>query len=285
MEPRRATLVEQHLPLVEQTVLRVSSGFPRYVDRSELVAAGMLGLVEAALRFDFDRAVPFAGFAFQRIRGAVLDVARSTDWAPRSTRQLMRRAEDVSQELAGRGDGDPTDDRVAAELGIATAELRRLRERANHGVLRALDERSEFDGGDVHDLLTDRTASEPAELLEDDELRGYLRDALATLPERHRLVVIGIYLENRTFEELAELLGVTPSRVSQLRADAVVMMRDGINAQYEPRPEGRPKGRVAIRQARYASEIARRSDWRGRLDGEARPEPEVLPDPASVACG
>ena len=82
MERRRQELIETNLPLVEHLVLRVSVGFPRFVERQELVAAGMRGLTEAAEHFDFERGVPFAAYAARRIRGAVLDVARSTERTP-----------------------------------------------------------------------------------------------------------------------------------------------------------------------------------------------------------
>lgn len=265
MEQRRAALVESHLALVEQVVLKVSGGFPRFVDRSELVAAGMLGLVEAAERYDFDRSVPFAGYAVQRIRGAVLDVARSVDWTPRPVRHLARQVEDTTQELASRERGRPDDESVARALGIETSELRRLRERVSHGVLRALDEGTDPDRPDEAGQLRDRGAVEPDEWVENAELRGYLRSALHTLPERHRIIVVGLYLEDRSFEELAQLLGVTPSRISQLRSDAVEMLREGIEAQYRPAPAEPPKGRVALRRARYAAEIARHADWRTRI--------------------
>ncbi len=265
MESDRASLIERHLPLVEQVVLRVSGSFPRFVDRSELVSAGMLGLVEAADRFDATRGVPFAGFAVQRIRGAVLDVARSEDWSPRSVRQLARQVEDATQELAQEHRCSPDDQQIAQRLDIPVSELRRMRERIQHGMTRALDSRQELDRQDDSDHLVDRTVPDLEELLEDREMHGYLRAALGSLSERHRTVVVGLYLEGRSFDEIAELLGVTPSRVSQLRSDALEIIRHGIESQFEGLPEGRPKGRVAIRQARYAAEIARRSDLRGRL--------------------
>ncbi len=266
MENRRTALVERHLPLVEQVVLRVSGSFPRFVDRSELVSAGMLGLVEAADRYDFDRGVPFAGYAVQRIRGAVLDVARSADWSPRSTRQLARRVEDATQDLARQHRATPSDEQVADRLDIGVDELRRMRERIDHGMMRALDSRQELDRAEDHDHLVDRTVPGLEELLEDREMTGYLRAALGSLSERHRMVVVGLYFEKRSFEEIAELLGVTPSRVSQIRADALEIIRHGIDSQFaEERSTDRPKGRVAIRQARFAAEVARRSDYRGRL--------------------
>jgi RNA polymerase sigma factor FliA len=269
MEQRRAALVEAHLALVEQVVLKVSSGFPRFVDRSELISAGMLGLVEAANRYDFDRSVPFAGYAVQRIRGAVLDVARSVDWTPRPVRHMARQVEDATQELANRLRHRPDDDQVATAMGVDPAVLRDLRERVNFGVLRALDDGHDLDRPDESSQLRDRSASEPDELLESAELSGYLRSALHTLPERHRMIIVGLYFEDRSFEELADLLGVTPSRISQLRSDAVQMIKDGIEAQFEPTPAARPKGRVEIRQARYAADIARHADWRTRISSPA----------------
>lgn len=269
MEIRRTALVERHLPLVEQVVLRVSGSFPRFVDRSELVSAGMLGLVEAAHRFDFDRGVPFAGYAMQRIRGAVLDVARAADWSPRSTRQLARQVEDVTQDLAREQGCGPSDEQIAERLGVQLSELRRMRERINLGMVRALDSRGELDRAEDDDTMVDRTAPALEELLEDREMHGYLRAALSSLSERHRMVVVGLYFEKRSFDELAELLGVSPSRISQLRSDALEIIRHGIDSQFVERTsdevQARPKGRVAIRQARFAAEIGRRSDFRGRL--------------------
>lgn len=280
MDHRRRALIDEHLPLVEQVVLRVARNFPQFVDRTEFVGAGMLGLVEAAQRYDFDRAVPFAAYAAQRIRGAVLDVARSADWSPRSVREQARVVEEASNRVAARTGGSSDDAAVAAETGMSVDELRQLRERVRYGVLRALD----HDGGggtSERDLLWDRGAATPEELLEAAELRGYLRSALQSLPERHRLVVTGVYLESRSFEELADLLGVTTSRVSQLRADAVEMLRDGIEAQFRPGLPERPKGRVAIRKAQFAAEVAAHADWRTRLDPSSIKLPVVSTAPAA----
>lgn len=265
MEPRRAELIERHLPLVEHVVLRVAGNFPAFVDRTELISAGTMGLVEAAVRFDLDRGVPFAGYAHQRIRGAVLDVARSADWMPRSMRRLAREAAQATQELANEHGGTPSDEALAARLDVDVAELRRLRSQVEHGVARGLDSRQELDRHDDADQLVDRNEPELVEQLEDAELKGYLRAGLDSLPERHRMIVVGLYLEGRSFEELAELLGVTPSRVSQLRSDAIEMLRDGIESQYRPRSTDRPKGRVEIRRARLSADIARHSDLRARL--------------------
>jgi RNA polymerase sigma factor FliA len=271
MTPTQQALVDSHLPLVEHLVLRASASFPRHVDRSELVAAGTLGLVEAALRYDDERGVPFGRYAARRIRGAVLDAVRSADWAPRSTRQLARQADAATQAFAGRNGRTPTDEELSDELGITETELHELRGRVHRGVVQSLEPRGGDDeGSSPIERLFDRSAAGPDEQLEQEELRGYLRSALEHLPERHRIVIVGHYFEQRSFEELADFLGVTPSRVSQLRSDAVEMIRDAIEAQYQPREDAKPVGRVAIRKARFAAEVAAHADWRTRLDASNR---------------
>ena len=121
------------------------------------------------------------------------------------------------------------------------------------------------------DVLTDRGAVEPLEELETRELHAYLRDAVELLPERQRLVVVGYFLEGRTSQELARFLGVTESRVSQLRSEALAMLKEGIEAQYAGKPAGADavQGRVARRKAGYASAIAEASPWRNRLTSAA----------------
>jgi RNA polymerase sigma factor for flagellar operon FliA len=275
VERRRQELIETNLPLVEHLVLRVSVGFPRFVERQELVAAGMLGLTEAAEHFDFERGVPFAAYAARRIRGAVLDVARSNDWTPRSVRQLARTTEDATQGLTSQLGRNPSEIELASEIGISVDELRTLREQLERGVVAALDRRMDLDTHDINDVLADYSALQPDELIENLELHGYLRAALHHLEERLRIIIVGYYLEGKTVEELGRLLDVTPSRVSQLRAHAVDIIRHGIDSQYDGLPEGRPKGRVAIRQASYASAIARHGDWRTRLDGARSGNPAV----------
>ncbi len=259
--------VEQHLPLVEQIVLQVAVNFPRHVDRGELVRAGVLGLVEAANRYDDERGVPFDRFAARRIRGAVLDAVRSADWAPRSVRSASRKADTIEQELAARLGRVPTVHELAAALGASVEELAHLRNRVFRSLVLALDHRVN-DGDDLNlvDVLHDRTCVEPEEELESREMLSYLRDAVELLPERHRIVVVGYFLEGRTSEELSKLLGVTESRISQVRSEALAMLREGIEAQYsDDVVDAGQAGRAARRRANYAAAVGTRSVWRDRL--------------------
>ena len=125
----------------------------------------------------------------------------------------------------------------------------------------------ERDDLSLGDVLHDRTALEPSEELEAREMRGYLRDAVELLPERHRLVIVGYFLESRTSEELARFLDVTESRISQLRSEALIMFREGIDCQYRDGERSvDPRGRVARRKAGYATAIGEKSNWKDRLD-------------------
>ncbi len=260
--------VEDHLPLVKHIVFQVAVHFPRHVDRDELARAGAVGLVEAARRYDGERGVPFERFAAQRIRGAILDAVRAADWAPRSVRTLARRLESTEQRLANDLGRIPSQREIAEALDIDPVELSRLQGRIFRSVVLALEHEVHQEGEEgltLVDVLTDRVTLEPSEELERRELMAYLRDAVTLLPERHRLVVVGYFLEGRTSQALAEFLGVTESRISQLRSEALGMLRDAIEAQYDPTPVVEPTSRLERRQATYAGAVGGASDWRDRI--------------------
>ncbi|MFP3905927.1 MAG: sigma-70 family RNA polymerase sigma factor [Acidimicrobiales bacterium] len=276
--------IEQHLPLVKHIVFQVAVHFPRHVDREDLARAGALGLVEAARRYDDDRGVPFERFAAQRIRGAILDAVRAADWAPRSVRTLARRLETVEQRLASQLGRVPNAAEMAEELGVTKAELDRLQDRMFRSVVLALEHEVTDDTDEdltLVDVLTDPNSIEPLEEMETRELLGYLRDAIELLPERQRLVIVGYFLEGKSSQELARFLGVTESRISQLRSEALDMLREGIESQYSSEAPGDVDvtGRVARRKAGYAHAISTASPWRDRIDMvdayDIEPEPAV----------
>lgn len=271
MEPELTEMIEQNLPLVKHIVFQVAVHFPRHVDRDDLARAGALGLVEAARRYDEARGVPFERFAAQRIRGAILDAVRAADWAPRSVRNLARKLESVEQRLATELGRVPTKDEMADALGMSQSELHRLQDRMFRSVVLALEHETADDVEKdltLVDVLVDEKSVEPSSELETRELHGYLRDAIALLPERHRLVVVGYFLEGRTSQELADFLGVTESRISQLRSESLLMLQEGIEAQYladAPDP-CEVTGRVARRKATYAKDIADASVFAARME-------------------
>jgi len=272
--------IEQHLPLVKHIVFQVAVHFPRHVDREELARAGALGLVEASRRYDESRGVPFDRFAAQRIRGAILDAVRAADWAPRSVRTLARNLENTEQRLATELGRVPNVGEVADALGMTRDELNRLQDRMFRSVVLALEHEvtDELDEDlTLVDVLKDKNTLEPLEELELRELKAYLRDAVGLLPERQRLVIVGYFLEGRTSQELASFLDVTESRISQLRSEALAMLKEGIEAQYDDSlVDAEPTGRVAKRKARYVNALGEATVWRDRLDQVER-DGEPLP--------
>ena len=267
-------LIEEHVPLVKHIVFQVAVHFPRHVDREELARAGALGLVEAAQRYSPDRGIPFQRFAARRVRGAMLDAVRSADWAPRSVRRLARRFDAMEQQLATELGRAPQTSETAEALGMKPAEVSKLRSQLYRSVVLALDHEVDGDNGEelsLLDVLPDQSNLEPDEQLEGRELYAYLQDAISLLPERHRLVIVGYFLEEKTSLELARFLGVTESRVSQLRSDAIEMLRTGIMSQYQDpsSSDESTAGRRADRRKAYADAIGGASNWRDRLDDNA----------------
>jgi RNA polymerase sigma factor for flagellar operon FliA len=196
---------------------------------------------------------------------------RAADWAPRSVRSLARKLEGAEQRLATEFGRLPTKEEVSEALGMSQSELNRLQDRMFRSVVLALEhETTDAVEKDLTlvDVLVDEHSIEPSAELETRELHGYLRDAISLLPERHRLVVVGYFLENSTSQELAEFLGVTESRISQLRSESMMMLQEGIEAQYlseTPEPAN-VTGRVARRKATYAKGIADASAFADRME-------------------
>ncbi|MCB1270591.1 MAG: sigma-70 family RNA polymerase sigma factor, partial [Microthrixaceae bacterium] len=212
-------------------------------------------------------------FAAQRIRGAIIDAVRAADWAPRSVRTLARRLDSVEQRLASSLGRIPSIGETAQELGVGVEEVRSLRERVFRSVVLAFEHVVTEDVDEeltLIDMLAD-DGREPDAELEDRELKSYLREAVAHLPERHRLIVVGYFIQERTSEELARFLGVTESRISQMRTEALAMLRRGIEAQYS-HSQAEPEGLVERRRADYARRITETSSVTERIGERGDPD-------------
>lgn len=224
----RDRLVEENIGLVVHIANRVGNRLPGDLEREELVAAGMLGLVEAASRFDAARGMPFASFAGLRIEGAILDLLRSTDRLPRTVRRVQRRIDLSETRLTAELGRQPTPNEVSAHAGITTDELHRTRAFVAAGTVESLDLREREEGGHGTAALSEQQVEDLVVGAED---RRAVRNALGSLSERHRMVIIGCMFEGRQLRELADLLGVTRSRVSQMKDEAIRQLRLTLAAQ------------------------------------------------------
>jgi RNA polymerase sigma factor for flagellar operon FliA len=257
-------LVRSHLPLVGHLVREMLSRLPAHVSREDLVSAGMAALAMAAQNFDPARGIPFGGFATARIRGALIDELRGLDWASRSVRSRARRMETAQQQLTATLRRTPTQAELAEALGVAVDEVKSVNEDVQRAVVLSL---SGFAAGSAEDLVRERAAG-PEDLLVHREKVGYLHNAIAALPARLRRVVEAYFFEELPMANLATELGVTESRVSQLRAEALILLRDGLNAHLDPElvagPD-RPGGCVSRRRDAYFTQISSQGDLRSRL--------------------
>lgn len=270
----RGVLIEANMALVTHVLYQIAAHFPRHADRDELAQAATLGLVEAAHRFDPSRGVPFDRWAVVRIRGAILDSVRSLDFAPRSLRAAARQLEEARAALTIEMARTPTEAETAHRLGMTAAELGELTGRVHRALVLSLDAPSGTDDEGDSACIADLVATdEPdaCESLESRELMAYLGDALELLPERLRSVVVGYFIDGRTSCDLAEELGVTESRVSQLRSEALAMLRGGIEAQYGQHCADDDASRRAVRRREdFAEAIATASTPAQRLEGKQR---------------
>lgn len=282
-------LIRAHLPLVHHLVRDLLGRIPSHVRRDELVSAGLLALVTSAKSFDPSRGVIFARYAAIRVRGALADELRSMDWASRAVRAKAREMDTATSQLAADG-RQPTPAEIAAAMGVSVSEVNGIAadvRRAATVSLQALP-------GDGADRLTEPGANPESIVLGREQL-GHLRDAVAELPERLRHVVRCYFYDQRTMADIAEELGVTESRVSQIRTEALALMRDAMRSIDDTVAAGRSakdpsRGREAVRAA-YVAAVATRSTLSSRLEATSvfeqsvaeRAEPAEAANPMAVA--
>jgi RNA polymerase sigma factor for flagellar operon FliA len=232
----RERLVVAYAPLVKYVAGRISSGLPAHVEEADLISYGLTGLISAIERFDLSREIKFETYAITRIRGAIIDALRALDWVPRSVRARAREIERANAKLEARLQRAPSDEEMAAELGIEVSEFQDSLLQISTSTIVALDELwsvpdSSGDSVSLLDTLPDRDAPNPQAIVDEGELRDRIAEAIASLPEREKLVIALYYYENLTLREIGEVLGVTESRVSQMHTKAVLRLRPKLSAE------------------------------------------------------
>jgi len=266
-------LVLEHLPLVGYNVSELLHRVPPSVSRDDLASAGALALVLAARAYDPSTNVPFARYASLRIKGALLDELRSMDWATRGARRRSRELGEAADELRTALGRTPTRSELAQTMGVTVAAVDQARADSERRVL-SLD----VPGATVADGVRD-AAHTPEEHVLANERLHWLRAAVSELPERLRVVIAGLYLDDRTIVDLAEELGVTQSRISQLRTEGLALLRDGLNSAFDPDLLGqaeRPDGVAERRRQAYYSAVASRAALSSLPTQRPSPEARVL---------
>lgn len=257
-------LVRQTLPLVGHIVRDTATRVPGHVSREDLMSAGLMALAQAAAAYDPARGVKFSSYAATRIRGALVDELRSLDWASRSVRRRARQVDEARNTLAVTLGRVATDAEVAAAMGIGLSELAAHQDDLSRASVMSLDG---FEDGSAEDLLPSAGPT-PIDVLEDRERLAYLHDAVAQLPERLQIVVRGYFFAERPMAEIAAELGVTDSRISQLRAEAVVLLRGALTANLDTElreTPAHPQGCATRRKEAYYASVAAHRTFASRL--------------------
>jgi len=225
----RDRLILTYAPLVKFVAGRLGSSLPSHVDEQDLVSYGLLGLIGAIERYDPGREIKFETYAIARIKGAIIDELRSLDWVPRSVRARAREIERAIVDLERTLMRAPTDEEIAAKVGVSENELEKSLSDISRSSMAALDELWTLQGSSdqvaLIDTIIDTDGSDPEFSLEQTELNDALAESIARLPEREKLVVTLYYYEELTLREIGEVLGVTESRVSQLHTKAVLRLK------------------------------------------------------------
>lgn len=220
----RDELITAHLPKVKFIADRIAAKLPPSVERDDLYGAGVVGLIDAVERFDESRGIAFTTFAELRVRGAILDNLRSADWASRAVRRRGREIQAAYSFLEQQKGDRVSEAEVAEYMKIPVEELRENLRDIRGLKISNLDERDEETGLCVADLVVDDSPS-PLDALDKKQSRERLAKSIDKLPERERQVIALYYVEELTMKEIGDVLGVTESRVSQLRSQAIVRMK------------------------------------------------------------
>ena len=214
---KRDRIIMEHLPLVKAISLRIHENLPVHVDLDDLVHAGVLGLFDAATKYNPDKKVLFSSYAKHRIKGAILDSLRQLDWASRDVRRRQKQVDAVIHELSAIFQRAPTESEIAQKLGVEVDRFRQMMMDLRNVGLVSASVRS----GDHEDLpapdFPSKPEAQPDHICARQQMRSALGTAVKTLPERYQKVVHLYYTNEMTMREIGGVLGINESRVLQIQ--------------------------------------------------------------------
>lgn len=222
----RDAAVRKYAAMVRRMAHHLLARLPASVELDDMIQAGMMGLMDALARYEDTHGAQFETYAAQRIRGAMLDGLREHDWLPRGVRRAQRRIDAAMQSLEHRLGRMPSEAEVAQQLEVSLDEYRSLLLEARGAQLVFYEDLAEGgEGGDFFERNAPDPALDPLARLQDQRFRTALVAAIEKLPERERMVMGMYYEKEMNLREIAEVLGVTESRVCQLHGQAISRLR------------------------------------------------------------
>ena len=229
-DPRiRDYFVRQYAPLVKYVAGKVATGMPHNVDFDDLVGYGVFGLFDAIGKFDPTKHVKFKTYAVTRIRGAIFDELRSIDWVPRSVRQKAREVEDTVRQLESSLGRSASDKEIADSMGMSLDEFQQTMVKISGTAVLSLNDvwytGDENDRVSIAESIESPASLNPETIVEKDEIKRVIVDAIKELPDKEKKVLVLYYYEDLTLKEIGQVLEVTESRISQLHTKAILRLR------------------------------------------------------------
>jgi RNA polymerase sigma factor for flagellar operon FliA len=223
-------LLVEYAYLVKYITNRLILNLPSSVDRNDIISSGIMGLIKAVETFDLDRGFKFETYAGHKIRGAILDELRALDWVPRSVRQKSRELQRVYARLENQLGRVPYDDEICEEMKINMKEFEDLLTEVTPTTIISLEEAMPDRRNDAKEIRIIETienpgSDNPLKELGFNEMKKILKETIANLPEKEKLVIALYHYEELTLKEIGAVLDITESRVSQIHSKAVIKLR------------------------------------------------------------
>ena len=231
-EAERERLILEHLPQVRLIARRIQERLPESVTLEDLISTGVLGLIAAIDNFDPTHNVKLKTYAEYKIRGAILDSLRGLDWAPRQKRRRAKQIESAISAAEQRLHRSPTEEEVAAQLEISVDEYHEWLVEIRGLNIGSLEGAPGEPGKDVLSYVPDSTDNLPSALLERSELQRILAHEIDGIPEMERTVLSLYYKEELTLREIAQVVNLHESRISQLKTQAILRLRTRLSEQW-----------------------------------------------------
>ncbi|WP_141500755.1 FliA/WhiG family RNA polymerase sigma factor [Paenibacillus luteus] len=222
-------LIEQYLPLVDYVTNRMAIGLPKNVIKDDLASNGVMGLIDAIEKFDYGRGLQFETYASWRIRGAIIDGLRQGDWVPRSVREKAKKVEEAYQHLEQQYLRSVTDAEISRYLDVSEKEFITMLQDISVTTVCSLEDPIRDEESETRmSLLVDDKAKNPDHKVHEFYLKESLVKGIDQLTEKERTVVSLFYYEELSLSEIAEVMSLSPSRISQLHSKAILRLRGAL---------------------------------------------------------
>ncbi|MBP1155982.1 MULTISPECIES: FliA/WhiG family RNA polymerase sigma factor [unclassified Paenibacillus] len=229
LEAKKA-LIETYLPLVDYVSSRLSIGLPKNVSKEDLSSYGVMGLIDAIEKFDYLRGLQFETYASWRIRGAIIDGLRQGDWVPRSVREKAKKIEEAYQVLEQRYLRSVSDAEISSHLGVSENDFQQMVQDIAVSTVCSIDDPIREEDSETRlSLLIDEKAKNPEFKVNEVYLKETLAKAIERLTEKERTVVSLFYYEELSLSEIAEVMNLSPSRISQLHSKAILRLKGALS--------------------------------------------------------